>query len=186
MDLVENEDFTYNQQAKTITFPNKSVIVFVEADPTKDRGSKKIKGINASGNHIDEADELEYEMFIQATSRKGRRNEAGQPSISIVTMNPNDGWAKELYYDRWQAGTLPANIRVIEFDLSDSWLSARDIAALMTNPDWWVQRYMMNNWNFSDESTSLFKSRHWAASLTDRLEATDLRVAGYDVAGQRN
>lgn len=182
MGLVENEDFTYNQQAKTITFPNKSVIVFVEADPTKDRGGKKIKGINASGNHIDEADELEYEMFIQATSRKGRRNEAGQPSISIVTMNPNDGWAKELYYDRWKAGTLPTNIRVIEFDLSDSWLSARDIAALMTNPDWWVQRYMMNNWNFSDESTSLFKSRHWAASLTDKLEATDLRVAGYDVA----
>ena len=87
-----------------------------KADPTEDRGGKKIKGINASGNHIDEADELEYEMFIQATSRKGRRNEAGQPSISIVTMNPNDGWAKELYYDRWQAGTLPANIRVIEFE----------------------------------------------------------------------
>lgn len=182
MGFEEGKDFVYNQQAKTLTFPNKSVIVFVEADPTKDRGGKKIKGINASGNHIDEADELDFEMFIQATSRKGRRNENGQPSISIVTMNPNDGWAKELYYDRWKTGTLPVNVRVIEFDLSDSWLSQRDIEALKSNPDWWTQRYLYNNWNFSDESSSLFKSRFWAASFTEELDGMAPKSAGYDVA----
>lgn len=182
MGLVQGEDFVYNQQSKTMTFPNKSVIIFVEADASKDRGGKKIKGINATGNHLDEPDELEYEMFIQATSRRGRRNENGQPSLSILTMNPSDGWAKELFYDPWKAGTLPPNVRVIEFDLSDSWLSARDIAALMTNPEWWTQRYLYNNWDYSDESSSLFKSRHWAASITDDLAAEAQRSAGYDVA----
>ena len=182
MGLVEGLDYKFNQQAHTITFNNKSVIIFVEADPTKDRGGKKIKGINASGNHIDEADELQYEMFIQATSRRGRRNEHGQPSISIITMNPNDGWAKELYYDRYKAGTLPRNIRVIEFDLSDSWQSQRDIDALKTNPDWWTQRFLYNNWDYSDESSSLFKSRHWAASIVESLDGDAPRSAGYDVA----
>jgi len=91
MGMLEDVDYTFNQQLHTITFNNKSVILFVEADPTKDRGGKKIKGINASGNHIDEADELQFEMYLQATSRKGRRNEYGQPSLSIITMNPNDG-----------------------------------------------------------------------------------------------
>jgi hypothetical protein len=97
-------------------------------------------------------------------------------------MNPNAGWAKELYYDRWRAGTLPPNVRVIEFDLSDSWLSQRDIEALKTNPDWWTQRYLYNNWNFSDESSSLFKSRFWAASLTDEIDGTAVKAVGYDVA----
>ncbi|MBJ8343952.1 terminase family protein [Antrihabitans sp. YC2-6] len=182
MEFVHGEDYTYNQQLKTLTFPNKSVIVFVEADPTKDRGGKKIKGINATGNHIDEADELEYEMFIQATSRKGRRNEHGQPSISIITMNPNDGWAKEHFYDRWKNSTLPPNIAVIEFDLEDSWLSEQDIAALKTNPEWWTQRYLYNNWNYADESNSLFKSRSWATSIVAELDVAAKRSAGYDVA----
>lgn len=182
MGLEQGVDFVYNQQAKTMTFNNKSVIIFVEADASKDRGGKKIKGINATGNHLDEPDELEYEMFIQATSRRGRRNEHGQPSISILTLNPNDGWAKERYYDPWKAGTLPPNVRVIEFGLEDSWLSPRDIAALQTNPEWWTQRYLYNNWDYSDESNSLFKSRHWAASITDTLDSTEQRMAGYDVA----
>lgn len=182
MGLVEGVDYRYNKSPHFIEFPNKSVIPFIEADITKDREGKKIKGINATGNHIDEADELAHEMFIQATSRRGRRNEHGQPSLSIVTMNPNDTWAKELYYDPWKAGTLPPNVRCIEFGLEDSWQSAQDIAALKTNPDWWTQRYLYNNWNYSDESSSLFKSRHWAASIVDQLDSDLPRTAGYDVA----
>lgn len=182
-EMVQGTDYVYNQNLHTITFlHNKSVIIFVEADPTKDRGGKKIKGINASGNHIDEADELQHEMFIQATSRRGRRNDYGQPSLSIVTMNPNDSWAKELYYDPYKAGTLPPNVAVIEFDLADTWLSVQDLAALKTNPEWWTQRYLYNNWRYTDESNSLFKSRSWAASLVETLDSSAPRVAGYDVA----
>jgi hypothetical protein len=97
-------------------------------------------------------------------------------------MNPNDGWAKELYYEPHRAGTLPPNVRVIEFDLSDSWQSEQDIAGLKSNPDWWTQRYLYNNWDYSDESSSLFKSRHWAASLVEELDGAAKRSAGYDVA----
>lgn len=129
MGFEEGRDFDYNQRAKTITFPIKCVIVFDEADPTKDRGGKKIKGINASGNQIDEADELSNTRCSSKPFLVEGAAMYGQPSMSIVTMNPNDGWVKELYYDRWKAGTLPPNIRVIEFDLSDGWLSRRDIEA---------------------------------------------------------
>lgn len=182
MGFIKDEDYIYRQAPYFIEFPNKSTIRFREADPTKDRDGKKIKGINATGNHIDEADELQYDMFINATSRKGRRNENGQPSLSIITMNPNDGWAKTEFYDPWKKGTLPIGTVCIEFDINDSWQTARDIAKLKTNPEWWTQRYLYNNWDYSDESTSLFKSRHWAASLVQELDATQERSAGYDVA----
>jgi hypothetical protein len=183
MGLVQGEDYFFNQSLHTFTFlHNKSVIIFVEADQTKDRDGKKIKGINASGNHIDEADELQHQMFIQATSRRGRRNAHGQPSLSIITMNPNDSWAKELYYDPYKAGTLPKNVAAVEFDLTDSWQSDQDIAALKTNPDWWTQRYLYNNWDYTDESASLFKSRAWASSIVETLDGKAARAGGYDVA----
>lgn len=186
MGLIEGVDYRYNKSPHFFEFPNGSVIPFLEADITKDRDAKKVRGINASGNHLDEPDELDPIMFTQATSRRGRRNAYGQPSVSIISMNPSDGHLKAKYYDPWKAGTLPRNVRVIEFDISDSWQSKRDVAALMTNPDWWVQRYLYNNWDYADESLSLFKSRHWDASFVSELDAEVERTAGYDVARSAN
>lgn len=182
MGLIEDVDYTFNKSELKVEFPNGSVVPFVEADITKDRDGKKIRGINATGNHIDEPDELDPSIFIQATSRRGRRNESGQPSVSILSMNPTDGHLKALYYDRWKAGTLPPNIRVIEFDINDSWQTKKDIDSLKQNPEWWTQRYLYNNWDYSDESMSLFKSRHWATAMTDNLEPNSQRSVGYDVA----
>lgn len=182
MNLIEGTDYTFNKTDWYFEFPNGSIIPFIEADITKDRDGKKVRGINATGNHIDEPDELDPTMFIQATSRRGRRNENKQPSVSILSMNPSDGHLKAKYYDPWKAGTLPPNIRVIEFDINDSWQSARDIETLKTNPEWWTQRYLYNNWDYADESLSLFKSRTWAASFVDELDPDAPRTVGYDVA----
>ena len=183
MNLIQNRHFSYNGQSHVIKFnSNGSEIYFIEADITKDRQGRKIKGINASGNHIDEADELVETMFITATSRKGRRNQAGQPSISIVTMNPNDTYLKEKYYDPFKAGTLPANVRVIEFPIEDSWQTKEDIAALWTNPKWWTERYLNNNWAYADEDQTIFKSEIFARATTDTIKDGGRKSIGYDVA----
>lgn len=183
MNLVEGEDYRLNQQSSEIIFQhNKSVIPFIEADITKDRQGRKIKGINATGNHIDEADELAQTMFITATSRRGRRNEHHQPSLSIVTMNPNDTYLKELFYDPWKAGTLPEDTVVIEFTLEDSWQTKADIDAMMRNPRPWRERYLMNNWNYHDDADSLFKYRFFDAAVISDLDLNARRYVGYDVA----
>lgn len=183
MNLEEGKDYKFNAQESTITFlHNKSVIPFVEADYTKDRQGRKIKGINATGNHIDEADELQQTMFITATSRRGRRNKFNQPSLSIVTMNPNDTFLKELYYDPWKAGTLPEDTVVIEFTLEDSWQSLSDIEALKRNPRPWQQRYLYNNWGYHDDADSLFKYRYFDAAKTGEWDINAPRYIGYDVA----
>lgn len=186
MNMVQNEDYSYTQKPDKITFlNNKSVIPFLEADITKDRQGRKIKGVNATGNHIDEADELAQIMFITATSRRGRRNTTGQPSLSIVTMNPNDTYLKKLYYDPWKAGTLPDDTVVIEFTLADSWQTQADINALMRNPRPWRERFLMNNWNYHDDADSLFKYRYFDSAIIDELTpdmVNALRSAGYDVA----
>lgn len=185
MNLEEGIDYKFNNKDGDLKFTflhNKSVIPFIEADITKDRQGRKIKGVNATGNHIDEADELAQTMFITATSRRGRRNAFGQPSLSIVTMNPNDTYLKELLYDPWKAGTLPDDTVVVEFTLEDSWQSQADINAMMRNPRPWRERYLFNNWSYQDDKDSLFKYRYFDAAITTELDSNAPRYVGYDVA----
>lgn len=183
MNFVEGSDYSYNRQDFEIQFlHNQSKIGFVEADVTKDRQGRKLKGINATGNHLDEADELAEVMFITAVSRRGRKNQQGQPSLSIITMNPNDSHLKKKYYEPWKAGTLPPGVLVIEFTIEDSWQSKEDIELMMQNPKPWVERYLMNNWEYQDDDNSLFKYRYFDMALTREIKDTEKRYIGYDVA----
>lgn len=182
MCFVEGKHYKYNKQDFEITFNNKSKIAFVEADVTKDRQGRKIKGINATGNHIDEADEIDQTMFVTAVSRRGRRNTEGQPSLSIITMNPNDTHLKDLYYKPWRNGTLPPGVKVVEFTIEDSWQSPEDIAAMKLNPQPWVERYLNNNWDYQDDDMSLFKYRHFDAAIIKELDENKKRFIGMDVA----
>lgn len=182
MEFVQEEDYHYTKQPAEITFKNKSQIVFVEADNVRDRQGKKIKGINATGNHIDEADEIEEIMFITAVSRRGRRNQNNQPSISIVTMNPNDSFLKEKYYVPWKNNILPPNVAVVEFTIEDSWQSKSDIEAMLTNPKPWTERYIYNNWDYQDDEGSLFKYRYFDAAIENTIDLNAPRFIGFDVA----
>lgn len=183
MNFVENVHYKYNKSDFVISFlHNKSKIPFIEADVTKDRQGRKIKGINASGNHIDEADEIDSVMFYNSTSRRGRRNENGQPSLSIITMNPNDTHLREKYYKPWKEGRETPGILVVEFTIEDSWQAPEDIAAMMSNPKPWIERYINNNWDYADDDKSLFKYRYFDLALTKDLNTQDPRFAGYDVA----
>lgn len=184
MQLVEGEDYVHNKNETYIKFvKSKSVIQFWQADETKDRDGKKVKGINATGNHCDEVDELTHNMFLQATSRKGRRNEHGQPSISILTLNPTDSEHLVELYDKYKAGNLPDNVAAIEFTIEDSWQSEQDIQSLMSNPKWWVERYINNNWKYKDEEKTIFKSAIFAKAKTDTI-IPGKKTMGYDVADE--
>lgn len=183
MNMVEGYDYKYNKNEFEINFlHNRSKIGFIEADITKDRQGRKIKGINATANHIDEGDELAENMFTMANARRGRRNEKGQPSISIITMNPNDTYLKAKYYDPWKAGTLEKGVKVIEFTIEDSWQTKEDIEAMLSNPAPWVERYIRNNWAYQDDDNSLFKYRYFQSALVSMFDPNAVRTVGDDVA----
>jgi len=65
--------------------------------------------------------------------------------------------------------------------VEDSWQSAADIAALYTNPTWWVERYMNNNWNYKDEDQTIFKSHLFAKAKVSSYKG-GRQTIGYDVA----
>lgn len=183
MNMYEGVDYKYNKNEFEINFlHNRSKIGFIEADITKDRQGRKIKGINSTANHIDEADEIAETMFTMANARRGRRNESGQPSISIITMNPNDTYLREKYYKPWKEGKLPPGVCVIEFTIEDSWQTKEDIAAMLSNPRPWVARYIENNWDYQDDDNSLFKYRYFQSAIVSMFDPNAIRYVGNDVA----
>lgn len=170
MNMIEDEHYKINEGSLLIEFPNKSLITFAQADSSTDKDQNKIKGLDITANQLEESNELIEDAVDMIMSRKGRANQAGQPSINIHTMNPNNGWTKSRYYDKWKKGTLPANVMVIEFTLQDSWQTDQDINSLIkSKPAWWVQRYLYNNWNYLDEDRALITGYLWDKASIYRL-----------------
>ena len=174
MNMIEEEHYHLNEGSLLITFPNSSTITFAQADASTDKDQNKIKGLDITANQIEEANELVEDAVDMVLSRKGRANENGQPSINILTMNPNNGWAKSRYYDKWKKGELPHNVKVIEFTLEDSWQTDKDINSLISSkPAWWVQRYLYNNWNYLDEDHALISGYLWEKAKVYQLPALE-------------
>lgn len=182
--FVEDRDYRINRQDGEIRFlHNNSTLLLTEADHTKDPDHMKLKGLEPNALHVDEVDELVQSAYEMAQSRVGRDGRHPAPAKTIVTMNPNSKWAKSELYDKWKAGTLPSNIAVIEFTRYDSWSDqARYDKLIASRPKSWIERYINNNWNVEDDINSLFKYRHFDASLTMKLDRNAVRHIGYDVA----
>lgn len=171
MNMIEEQHYHLNEGSLLIEFPNKSVITFAEADASKDRDQNKIKGLDITANQIEESNEMIEDAVDMVMSRKGRANQYGQPSINILTMNPNNGWTKTRYYDKWKKGELPKNVAVVEFTLEDSWQSQTDIDSLLrSKPQWWIERYLHNNWNYLDEDHALISGYLWEKAKIYRLD----------------
>lgn len=170
MNMIEEEHYHLNEGSLLITFPNNSTITFGQADSSTDKDQNKIKGLDITASQIEEANELTEDAVDMIMSRKGRANQQGQPSINILTMNPNNGWTKTRYYDKWKKGQLPPNVMVIEFTLEDSWQTDKDINSLIASkPKWWIQRYLYNNWNYLDEDHALISGYLWEKAKLYRM-----------------
>lgn len=175
------KDFSENKLEMRWTFENGSTILFFEIDQSHDRDFSKIKSMNLTCAFIDEADAVMQEGFLTTYGRVGRANKNGSPDFIILACNPNERWIKELYYDKWKAGTLPEGVVVIEFDMADSFLPQSYYEKFMDSPNNWKQRYLYNNWSYGDDDNSLFKYAHLdAAHITAVEEGT--RYAALDVA----
>lgn len=189
MGLIQGIDYKFvNGIEVRITFThNRSVIYFSALDHTKDRDWRKVKSINATKSSIDEIDSVKMMGYVNLSSRNGRRNQNGQPAVTTATCNPNDGWVKEHIYNKWKNpakyGKLPDRIKVIEFNMEDSFLYKTGYYdRFMTNPEQWKQRYLYNNWDYQDDENSLFKMRILDNIHRDDFDSTATGYQGTDVA----
>jgi hypothetical protein len=110
-------------------------------------------------------------MFL---SRVGRANKNGAPAFALATCNANESWIKPRIYDKFKDpkknGSLAPNQCVIEFDLIDSFLGPIYYQQFEMNPEQWKARYLRNDWNYGDDTNSLFKYRHMDSIGVDKFK----------------
>lgn len=151
-----NEHLAYNPPG----FAAPSYTFYIEVDHS--RGLNRLK-LDSTCVFLDEADDLDEEAVTTLLSRVGRVNKNGAPAFAILACNPNEGWIKDRYYNKFkdplQYGPLPDDVAVIEFDMADSFLGAAYYNQFADNPEQWKQRFLYNNWSYGDDLYSLFKYR---------------------------
>jgi len=166
-----------------ITLSSGSTIEFFELDQSKDPDFNKVKGLELSFAHIDEANEVEEKGKNILLTRIGRWNSNGVPAWILMTCNPAQGWVRDNFREPANAGTLDSRKAFIQSDARE--LPEKYAEILKSLPEAEYQRFVLNNWDYSDDPNQLIKYEHIKRNLHegDITRATSL---GIDVAREGN
>jgi len=169
-----------NAQELTVTLHNGSEAIFLGADISKDPLLEDLKSFEAAMIYLEEASQLAEEVFFTAIQRKDRwvlPNGTRPPGGLALTTNPEIGWVKSTFYDRWVAGTLPAGMSFTPAlpsdnpELSEQYL--RDMRAFL--PPSQIARYLEGKWEAPDDPQALISYAWVRAGMdADPLEAHEV------------
>lgn len=140
------EDF--NKSLGVLKAYNGHEVLFRAVD---DQG--KLRSLNLTAFHLEEASEIKYNIFDQLKTRL--RHAATKKHIGILSTNPDDGWVKTEFLLKSKIYD-PMNInRFVQEEIYDDYvthISASELNWFLpegfveglraTNPDWWVRRFI--------------------------------------------
>lgn len=131
---------------------NGSIIIFASENYIKDNDLTWMDGFEPNGFLLEECQELQHITFKKAKLRAGRNliNPMPKPLV-IVTGNPSQGWPKDIFYEPFIEGKLPAKYKYIPALMEDNpKLSADYKEALETLDELTRSRYVDGNWDAVD------------------------------------
>lgn len=144
---------SYNQDTQTITLANGSEILLFAENFEDDKLLLRWRGLEVNGFVLEEANELQDASFFKAIERAGTYIplSCDKPKpIIMLTCNPSAGWVKELFYDRWKAGTLPSGWLYLPSKITDNPYIAEDkdyMDSLRNMPRYEYEVYVEGNWD---------------------------------------
>jgi len=176
-----NLSVKYNYAEMKASLSNGSDIYFVEADSSKDKDFNKLRGFELTAAMIDEANEVEEKAFNVLMLRVGRENDHGEPQFIILSTNPDNNWVRTRFYEPWRNKTLDAPYYFLPALATDNpFLSKEYLDSLKYLPEAEYQRFVMGNWDFSNDPNQLIKYEWIRNNLTDSSLIAD--HLGVDVA----
>ena len=121
----------WNGQTRTFYFKNGSIIKLFATNTEAKGGNVTHLNIETNGIAFDEMDVQEHE-FDHLMSRVGSWKQAGHgtnpvtgkigspPNFAVGTSNPQRGWVKRRFYDKWRDGLLDKNYSYIQAKIDDN------------------------------------------------------------------
>lgn len=144
----------YNGETMTVTFKNKSQIIFFAENYQKDKDLNRWKGLEVNGFILEEINELQEATYNKAIERAGswiipKKYKYQQPKPLIIgTCNPTQGWVKEKVYNKWKEGALPPHTQYIQSTIFDNPYITEDYMNSLKNlPKYEYEVFVNGNWD---------------------------------------
>lgn len=158
---------TYGNRPKA-RYSNGSEILFIDADITKDPELNRLKGLEITGALIEEANEVEEQVFTILIGRIGRWKPLGIKPFILLTCNPDNNWVKTKFYDPWENGSLePPFYYLPALPHDNLHLSKEYLNGLEFMPEAEYMRYVKGNWNYAANKNQLFLTQHTKDATVD-------------------
>lgn len=149
---------SYNQETQTVTFANKSQIIFFPENYDDDKELDRWKGLEVNGFLLEECNELQEVSFFKAIERAGSlipREGVKKPHpLVLMTCNPSNNWVKELIYNRWAGKEgyeeLPHNWKYIPSKITDNPFVMQDasyLESLKQLPTYQYRVFVEGDWD---------------------------------------
>ena len=159
MGLKSGEHFTFNGQSNVLTFYNKSEIIFKDlafnpSDPNYD----SLGSLEISACFIDESSQITSLAYNIVKSRiRYKLNEYGFIPKILMTCNPSNNWLKKDFYLPYVQNQLESNkVFIPSLPLDNPYLPASYIESLKELPPMQRKRLLEGDWNYMDDTDSLF------------------------------
>lgn len=176
----------FNKSELTYTFPqwNGSTIMFLEENFEGDRDFNRFKGLEVNGAFLSQCEELQEGLYNVLKMRVGQWKITPMPPAYIFAdLNPTDAWPKNLFYDPWKNGTLPADTYYQEADIFKNPFNPADyLESLKELPPELYDRFVRNNWEMVESIYRLVTNNSIYACKGERPVVTGAkRYLGVDV-----
>jgi len=156
---------SFNQDTFTVTFTNKSELIFMPESYDQDKDLNRFRGLEINGGGIDEINECHEQMLYKLFERSGTWLHAQPdvegntaPIIILATCNPAQNWIKDVVYDKWKSDTLPKSWQYIPSKITDNpHIPLEYIESLRENlPPYEFQKFVEGDWDVAEKAVNPF------------------------------
>lgn len=186
MGMKSGEHFTFNGQSNVLTFYNKSEIIFKDlAYNPSDANYDSLGSLEISAAFIDEAAQITSLAYNIVKSRiRYKLNEYNLIPKILMTCNPSNNWIKKDFYLPYVQDQLEENkIFLPSLPMDNPHLPASYIESLKELPPMQRKRLLEGDWNYMDDSDSLFDFDSISGSVfKDAPNPNEKKYMSIDVA----
>lgn len=176
MGMKSGQHYNFNGQSNVLTFHNGSEIVFKDLeDKPSDMNKDSLGSLEITAAFIDEAAQISQLTYSIIKSRiRYKLNEYNLIPKILMTCNPSNNWLKREFYTPYIQETLEDNkIFIPSLPMDNPHLPETYIQMLNELPPQQRRRLLEGDWNFLDESDSLFDFD----SITSSIYRNDINLS---------
>ncbi len=181
--FIQGIHYLFNKSELSFTFPmwGNSQVLFMSEAYQEDKDFNRFKGLEVNGAFLSQAEGLQAGLYHTMVQRCGQwKIDPMPPAFIFVDLNPTDGWAKQLWYDKFKSKSLPEGTYFQEASIYDNPHISKEYLNRLeeTMPPEMFKRFVKNDWEGVESinrlvpSVSIFRSKELLPDAQNKDKGT--------------